>query len=195
MAMTQYQCPRFHLYHAPAGQDPGCPVCAAQQAELSKTRGIWSDDPAPPAADHDRTVNQPRPDGGVAAPAGGRTIGVYSHLGMAAEPVVGWVVCIEGPDKGTDWRLVGGRNAIGRGEGMPIRLSDAGVSRQRHAVISFDPRRRSFALAPGEGQGLIYCNGHQVLVPVALAAYDRIELGASTLLLVPLVGDQFSWGG
>lgn len=137
----------------------------------------------------------------VAAPAApglapGRTIGIYAHLGAAAEPVVGWVVCIEGPDKGCDWRLVGGRNAIGRGEGMPVQLAgDPAVSRERHAVISFDPRRRSFTLAPGDGSGLVYCNGREVVVPQPLMGGDRIELGASTLLFVPLVGESFAWGG
>ena len=41
MTMIQHQCPRFHLYHAPEGQDSGCPVCAAQDAELPRTRGVW----------------------------------------------------------------------------------------------------------------------------------------------------------
>ena len=60
-------------------------------------------------------------------------------------------------------------------------------------MISFDPRRGSFSLAPGDGSALVYCNGQEVLVPVALAPFDRIELGASTLLFVPLVGERFSW--
>jgi hypothetical protein len=124
----------------------------------------------------------------------GATVGIYAHLGGAADPVVGWLACIDGPDKGRDWRLVSGRNAIGRGDGMPVRLAgDPSVSRDRHAVISFDPRRRSFSLAPGDGQGLVYCNGQEVVMPVTLAAHDRIEVGASTLLFVPLVGPRFSW--
>lgn len=230
--MIQRQCPRFHLYHAAEGDDRGCPVCAAQQSELAKTRGIWAEPDsdrtqlldgsvpfapeaplAPPAPATRATAvaagappafstgappvatRAPAPTAGPGF-APGRTVGVYAHLGAAAEPVVGWVVCIEGPDKGCDWRLVGGRNAIGRGEDMPVRLAgDPAVSRERHAVISFDPRRRSFTLAPGDGTGLVYCNGHEVVVPQPLMASDRIELGASTLLFVPLVGELFAWGG
>ena len=70
---------------------------------------------------------------------------------------------------------------------------DPAVSRDRHAVISFDPRRRSFSLAPGDGPGLVYRNGQEVVMPVTLAAHDRIEVGGSTLLFVPLVGPRFSW--
>jgi len=188
--MMQRQCPRFHLYHTPEGTDPGCPICAEQQAALSKTRGIWGE---PPAADDAELTRGPL----AADPAapGKMTVGIYAHLGAAVDPVVGWLACIEGPDKGRDWRLVSGRNAIGRGEGMPVRLeSDPAVSRVRHAVVSFDPRRSSFSLAPGDGSALVYCNGHEVLVPVTLLPLDRIEVGASTLLFVPLVGEHFTWG-
>ena len=30
-------------------------------------------------------------------------------------------------------------------------------------------------------------------MPVTMDAFDRIELGGSTLLFVPLVGDRFTW--
>lgn len=184
--MKQYQCARFHLYNAPDGHDGSCPVCAAQQSELARTRGVWLE-----AAATEATVE---PGTGPLQVPDKKTIGAYAHLDAAAEPVVGWLACIAGPDQGRDWRLVSGRNAIGRGDGMPVRLgSDARVSREQHAVVSFDPRRGSFSLAPGEGTALVYRNGQEVLMPVALAAHDRIELGVSTLVFVPLVGAQFSW--
>ena len=184
--MKQYQCARHHLYNAPAGYAGECPVCAAQDAELARTRGLWAEDGtllpvAPPAA----------------APAPGAlppTVGAYAHLGSPLPPVVGWVACTSGPDTGRDWRLVAGRNPIGRGDGMAVRLDgDASVSRERHAVISFDPRRNQFTLSPGEGSGLVYHNGAEVVVPVTLAPHDRIELGASVLQFVPLVGERFAW--
>lgn len=182
--MKQYQCARHHLYNAPAGHSGGCPVCASQDAELARTRGLW--------AAADGTV-QPQP---PSTPGGGLppTVGAYAHLGAMVQPVVGWVACIAGPDQGRDWRLVAGRNTVGRGEGMAVRLDgDTSVSRDRHAVISFDPRRGSFSLAPGEGSGLVYHNGHEVVMPVTLAAHDRIELGNSVLQFVPLVGERFAW--
>lgn len=194
--MKQYQCPRFHLYNAPAGHAGGCPVCAAQDAELARTRGLWSPDAlatavVDPAA---RTLDPPvdRP---VADRDPGRTVGRYDALGAAVDPVVGWLVCVAGADKGRDWRLVGGLNALGRGDTMPVRLSDPAVSRERHALISFDPRSVRFLLAPGEGRALVYRNGQEVLLPVPLQAHDRIELGGSTLVFVPLVGPDFGWDG
>jgi hypothetical protein len=193
--MKQYQCPRFHLYNAPEGHQGGCPVCAAQDAELARTRGLWSPDVAVAMAGVDpaaRTLDPPvdRPAAGRDV---GRTVGRYDALGAAVDPVVGWLVCVAGADKGRDWRLVGGLNAVGRGDAMPVRLNDPAVSRERHALISFDPRSARFLLAPGEGRALVYCNGQEVLVPVPLRAHDRIELGGSTLVFVPLVGADFGW--
>lgn len=193
--MKQYQCPRFHLYNAPEGHLGGCPVCAAQDAELARTRGLWSPD-ALATAVGDAAARTLDPPAGRPAPEGrmdGRTVGRRDALGAVVDPVVGWLVCVAGADKGRDWRLVGGLNAVGRGDAMPVRLSDPAVSRERHALISFDPRSARFLLAPGEGRALVYCNGQEVLVPVPLHAHDRIELGASTLVFVPLVGPDFGW--
>ena len=182
--MKQYQCARHHLYNAPEDYSGDCPVCAAQDAELARTRGLWAED----------GTSQPAAVPHAAAGALPPTVGAYAHLGGAVDPVVGWVACIGGPDTGRDWRLVSGRNGIGRGDGMAVRLDgDANVSRDRHAVISFDPRRNTFTLAPGEGSGLVYLNGAEVVVPAPLAAHDRIELGASVLQFVPLVGERFAW--
>lgn len=194
--MKQYQCPRFHLYNAPDGHTGGCPVCAAQDAELARTRGLWSPPDAATGTAVDAAARTLDPPVGRPASDGrmeGRTIGRYDALGAAVDPVVGWLVCVAGPDKGRDWRLVGGLNALGRGDAMPVRLSDPAVSRERHALVSFDPRSARFLLAPGEGRALVYCNGQEVLVPVPLRAHDRIELGGSTLVFVPLAGPDFGW--
>lgn len=183
--MTQLQCAQGHLYSVAPGQSELCPVCATMSAELLKTRGIYEPQATRPAdPDH------------YAAGDTTRTVGVYDHLATEVDPVVGWLACVDGADRGRDWRLVAGRNPIGRGEGMPVRLSgDAAVSRERHAVVSFEPKRQAFTLLPGESRGLVYHNGVEVLTPVALKAHDRIELGKSTLIFIPLAGPDFSWSG
>ena len=37
-------------------------------------------------------------------------------------PVVGWLVCIEGPSKGKDYRMIAEKNFIGRSPEMDIRI-------------------------------------------------------------------------
>ncbi len=169
--MKQYQCLRNHLYQAPEGDLNGCPICAAQAASLVRTRGVWRSEPA--------AVGDARGDGTA---DGGRPA-----------PVLGWLVCIDGPERGRDWRLTAGRNALGRAAGMTVRLaSDTSVSRDRHALVDADADGR-FTLTPGAGP--VLCNGRPVAAPLALAAHDRLTVGGSTLMLVPLVGPAFGWGG
>ena len=123
----------------------------------------------------------------------GVTIGVAGEP-RGVDPVVGWLVCIEGPDRGRDFTIRAERNFIGRSQDMDVALTeDRSVSRDRHAILSFDPRTNVFMLTPGEGRGLVYHNGTSVLTPVEVKAHDTIELGESTLRFVPLCGDDFSW--
>jgi hypothetical protein len=123
----------------------------------------------------------------------GVTIGVAGQS-RGFDPVVGWLVCVDGPDRGRDFRIRAERNFIGRSRDMDVALTeDRSVSRDRHAILSFDPRTNVFVLTPGEGRGLVYHNGTSVLTPVELKAHDTIELGESTLRFVPLCGDDFLW--
>lgn len=184
--MQQVQCPRgLHVYTIEPGQSNHCKACASIDAELIKTRPVYEPDPTTPnyASPPSRSGHNPN-----------ATVGVYAHLDTEVDPVVGWLACIEGPDKGRDWRLVAGRNTLGRNEGMQVRLAgDASVSGERHAIVSFEPRRRSFTLLPGDSRGLVYLNGEEVVTPVPLKMHDRIELGKSSLLFVALAGPAFGW--
>ncbi len=110
------------------------------------------------------------------------------------DPVVGWLVCVDGPEKGRDYRLHAERNFIGRAVGMDVSLArDAGVSRERHAILSFEPRKKSFWLHPGESSGLVYRNGEMVSAPVQVESGDVIEVGKSKLVVVPFLSEHRTW--
>ena len=55
-------------------------------------------------------------------------------------PCVGWLVALNGPLRGLDYRLVTGRNIIGTAADGEVVLTDACVS-SRHAVIRYDEGR------------------------------------------------------
>ncbi len=131
-----------------------------------------------PLADPDATVR-------LGAPAAGPA---------SVEPVVGWLVVASGPWRGRDFRLLAGRTSIGRDAAMDVALTaDPRVSRERHALVTYDPRANQYRLVPGDGSGLVYLNGQAVDVPTTLAPHDRIEVGETTLVFVPLCGDAFRW--
>lgn len=174
--MYQIQCPRGHVYNADRENDTNCPSCRQMDIDLTKTTAFYSHTAIVPSADMTKTIP------------------VYHHLQAEVDPVVGWLVCISGADLGKDWRLVAGRNTIGRDSGMNVALSgDRSVSAVRHAIVSFEPRRRGFSLLPGDSRGLVYLNGEEVVSPVQLKMHDQIELGKSTLIFIPLVCEGFGW--
>ena len=70
-----------------------------------------------------------------------KTVGYY-HKKVGIDPVVGWLLCVDGPEKGRDYRIRSGRNSIGRAENMDICISgDSSISRERHAIIAYDPKK------------------------------------------------------
>lgn len=122
-----------------------------------------------------------------------RTIGIYS-TGESVEPVVGWLVCVEGPDKGKDYRLTAGRNFIGRSQTMDVVLEkDGAVSAIKHAIIAYDPMENIFIAIPGESHELFYHNNKVVIGPVSLTTNDVIRIGHTTLMFIACCNDQFCW--
>ncbi len=110
------------------------------------------------------------------------------------DPVVGWIVCIEGANKGKDFRLVSERNFIGRGDEMNIQIiGDMSISRKNHCSISYNPKQRMFMITPGEATGLIYINNEALYDTRELRIYDLIEMGESKFVFVNLCGDFFEW--
>ena len=132
---------------------------------------------------------------GNAAPEAdrGKTVGIIKKE-IGIDPAVGFLVCISGPHRGADYKLVAGRNFIGRAAAMDVALADDDtVSRESHALVTYDAKHNTFSLSPGQGRGITYCNDEQVEMVRPLNAYDVIEVGKSQLLFLPLCGEKFQW--
>lgn len=131
----------------------------------------------------------------------GKTIGLYDFEEMKenitrpriTEPVVGWVVITEGNQKGVSFQLKSGMNFISRSETMDIVLDDPSVSRDKHAVIVYDPKSNMFLVTTGDSHGLSYLNGSVVVQAQTIKAYDVITVGQTQLTFVPFCGEQFQW--
>ena len=127
------------------------------------------------------------------------TISHYSPLmeqmdaPMKTEPVVGWLVCVEGPARGTDYRLHAGYNYIGRESGDVRIRGDQQISRQNHAMVAYDSGEHLYFVGPSAGRNLIKVNGHAVLQAAEIKNYDVISIGTTKLIFVGLCGQQFSW--
>jgi hypothetical protein len=109
-------------------------------------------------------------------------------------PATGWLVCTEGPAKGTDYRVRAGYNYIGRGEHMDICVrGDQKIGRERHALIAYDQEEKVFFFGPADGKSIVRLNGKMVMSPMEIHAYDVVSIGDSKLMFVPLCGERFDW--
>ena len=122
-----------------------------------------------------------------------RTVGEFKRK-LGYEPVVGWLVCVEGPEVGKDYRLFGRINSIGRAEGNDVVLAqEHTVSQKNHVRLAYDAKHNNFQLIPGEGTNVTYLNDEPLYVPQKLNAYDVLEMGATKLIFVPLCNERFRW--
>lgn len=123
-----------------------------------------------------------------------KTITIYADE-QGEEPVTGWLVCVKGLYHGNSFSLKTGVNLIGREERSYVCLRrDAQVSRSRHAVLIYEPKKKVFYIGEGES-ALTYCNGELVYGKRQLQAYDSIEIGGGEYLFVPFCGERFDWSG
>jgi hypothetical protein len=114
--------------------------------------------------------------------------------GAKNDPVVGWLVCLAGPDRGRDFRLHAEKNFIGRSPLMDVCVAgDESVSRDRHATVIFDPKKQTFWTLPGDASGLVYLNGDIVHSPAQMRRDDVLEVGQTKLVLIPFCGEKYSW--
>jgi Inner membrane component of T3SS, cytoplasmic domain len=212
------RCPEGHFYD-PA-KHPACPWCAlpADTGGIEqKTRpvppqqvppplpGGFAGPPLPPPPPLGPPMTPPPPPGMGPAlnppppQAGGPHPGATVRVGAGAktgkaEPVVGWMVCLEGPDKGKDYRLHNEKNYIGRAPMNDVVIeTDPTVSRERHALVIYDPKKHTFWALPGDASGLVYLNGEIVNAPTQMKGDDVIEIGKTKLVLVPFCGEKYNW--
>ncbi len=191
--MTMKRCDNGHYFETE--KYTSCPSCGVANLHIQPTVAVGRMSPADQVRND---LDIPTVARGQAKPAAverdpGATVGVVRKK-MGIDPVVGWLVCIEGAEKGRDYRIRSERNFVGRDPKMDICIGgDDAISRDNHAVISFNPKKNTYLLTPGEGRGIIYLNEEEVATPTELKAYDMIELGQTKLLFVAFCGENFKW--
>lgn len=182
--MAMQRCRQGHYYDAEKSR--ACPACGVDGVDVVSTKPKRQDESGPSSLPSTQSKGRASAEQMDNSP----TVGVVrKQLGI--DPVVGWLVCNEGPQRGRDYRIHSERNLIGRAPENDICIAgDETISRNAHAVVSFEPRHRTFLLSAGEGRGLVYLNSEVVESAKRLEPYDVIELGQTKLVFVPFL---FVW--
>lgn len=192
--MKMKRCPNGHLYDF--NKNSSCPYCnkdsIAGTGTMMKPKNV-NYKRSMAALDNEVTMGNLPSTPAPSSNGDGKTIAFWDEK-MGIRPVVGWFICIEGPDKGRDYRIKSEKNFIGRSDSMDIYIAgDSSMSRKNHAVVSFNPKNNNFMILPGDGTGLIYLNEEVVYTPELLVPYDVVEMGRTKLMFVPFCGENFQW--
>ncbi len=132
--------------------------------------------------------------GGATGQTSGQAAGETKNTTHASvfNPAVGWLVALAGSQKGQDYRLVVGKNAIGRDAEANVRLGEDGQISRSHATIYYYPKVNEFYIEDHSSHGT-YLNGRPIVQRTLVANMDKIEIGGTTLLLRALCDSGFIW--
>lgn len=129
------------------------------------------------------------------APQATRSDAPAAPVDRSDDPVVGWLVVVEGPGKGSSIEIGIGANAIGREKSQKLRIDfgDQHISREKHAILIFDPRSSRFFIQSGDVRNLTYIGDDLVLSPTELKGGETILVGQTKLRFVAFCGPEFGW--
>ena len=123
------------------------------------------------------------------------TGGDAPRIGTIDDPVVGWLVVVEGPGRGAALPIGYGNNKVGRSatEDIILDFGDPQISRENHAVITYDGKHRRFYIQQGAGRNLTHVNDELVMVPVEMKGGETVSMGETKVRFVPFCGAEFDW--
>lgn len=210
--MQLTKCPNGHYYDA--SLNASCPHCTGASANANRTVPLVGvNDGGQPSGRTESAgynysigatvpLNAENANIGATVPVQAPAYGQDSEKTVALimektgiDPVVGWLVCTEGAERGRDYRLHDGNNFIGRDAKMDVCIhGDDQISRQNHAWLAYDAKNKLFIFGSGTGRNIVYLNDTQVIGgQQQLKPYDKITIGNTSLLFVPFCGESYTW--
>lgn len=109
-------------------------------------------------------------------------------------PTVGWLVCTREPRRGLDFPLHAGYNYIGSDPASDIFLPwEQSLGAESGGVLCYDEELRVFSFGP-QGRAMpVRVGGKMIMDAVVIHPGDRLTVGGTPMLFVPLCGPDFSW--
>lgn len=142
--------------------------------------------------DYDRTLGQTVTQKDSNATDDDKTISLYAEE-KGTDFIVGWIVCVEGPERGRDYKLHQGFNRLGRDYKMDIAVvEDQSISREAAFAIVYDDRSNHFFAVQQSG-GTAYLNGTALMGAVELKTGDLLCTGKSEFEFVAFCREGRSW--
>ena len=170
-------CPNNHYYDSE--RYPTCPYC----------KGNSNIDITTPADIKPQTQEQPKKQFNTDS---NKTVSVWSFDTGTISPVVGWLVCVEGEERGQDFRIHVENNYVGRDSDCDICLKDPHISRN-HFTITYDPVSDTYIISMSGGKAIVRINGKPLTGSETLKKGDKIAVGKTVLVFIPLSAADINW--
>lgn len=184
--MAVVKCDRGHFFDNEKYAQ--CPHCAAREGE---------DDPVTMAMEREAVeeyaaayVKSRAP--GIHVPADPqRTAGIKEQTG--ARNIAGWLVCVDGEDRGKDYPLYAGFNRVGRGASNDIVVrGDREIAREEHCSVVYEQKKNLFYLVPKAGS-LTYLDERLAERAQEIETGQIISLGSIRLEFIAYCRGEKKW--
>lgn len=208
--MAIVRCSKGHYYdNAKFSQCPHCGIFAGDDDEKTVAMPMepavhaastpaFSGAHSAAAMDDDKTVAMSQSAAGVAAgnsysvDEDDKTISLYAEK-KGTDFITGWIVCVEGPERGRDYKLHQGFNRLGRDYRMDIAvMEDQSISREAAFAIVYDDRSNRFFAVQQPG-GNAYLNGTALTGAVELKSRDILRTGNSEFEFIAFCREGRTW--
>lgn len=125
-------------------------------------------------------------------PEGKAEENVRAKKARPAEPVAGWLVCTEGPERGCDYSLYKGFNRLGGGDSLDITVRDPKLGEAAVLAVVYDDRNNEFfAVQQAGGEALL--NGAKLEKAAKLSTGDLLKAGESEFEFVAFCREGRTW--
>lgn len=191
------KCDKGHWYDTNVSKE--CPHCKQAGERLSIQVDIEEDDKTISLAEIDtlpgsiEDITTVQIHDGLPAEDDEKTI-AFGFWGVAKiSPITGWLICMNGAERGKDYRLHAGKNFIGRSNSMDVwMVDDKSIARDKHCSVTYDPKGNVFYISSEKGN-LVYLNGKMLDSPSQLQENDEIIVGKTKLAFVPFCREGRTW--
>ena len=149
--------------------------------------------------DDDRTIAIPKPrmaEPEMAAPEDGPAFAEPKTPSAGTKPagfVVGWLVCVDGPERGCDYRLYKGFNRLGSGSRVDIQIKgDSQLGDGAALAVVYDDKSNEFFAVQQTGK-TAFLNGENLQGAVRLSSGDVVKAGDSEFEFVAFCREGRAW--
>ncbi len=114
---------------------------------------------------------------------------------LSSPPVVGWLVVVEGPGRGTSVPFGAGMNSIGRrsDNGVVLDFGDEDITESAHAFIVYDEENKAFHVTHAGQQSVVRLDDQPLLEAKPIDDGALLRLGQTTVRFCAFCGPDFDW--